>query len=123
MPPSAELVGNKGYDSDDLRAWLAPRAEPKPSSHPNAIERSNSNAILPSTGSVTLLNACSAASKTGDGSLRAMTATSNLHGNHRHCRYRYLVAQLSPDPRSQASHCAANMQESESNLFKGVFLW
>ena len=25
MPPSAELVGDKGYDSDDLRAWLASR--------------------------------------------------------------------------------------------------
>ena len=25
MPPSAELVGDKGYDSDDLRAWLAVR--------------------------------------------------------------------------------------------------
>jgi len=25
MPPSAELVGDKGYDSNDLRAWLAER--------------------------------------------------------------------------------------------------
>ncbi len=25
MPPSSELVGDKGYDSDDLRAWLASR--------------------------------------------------------------------------------------------------
>lgn len=25
MPPSAELVGDKGYDSNDLRAWLALR--------------------------------------------------------------------------------------------------
>ena len=25
MPPSAELVGDKGYDSNDLRAWLAAR--------------------------------------------------------------------------------------------------
>lgn len=25
MPPSAELVGDKGYDSDDLRAWLTDR--------------------------------------------------------------------------------------------------
>lgn len=25
MPPSAELVGDKGYDSDDLRGWLAGR--------------------------------------------------------------------------------------------------
>ena len=25
MPPSAELVGDKGYDSNDLRAWLASR--------------------------------------------------------------------------------------------------
>ncbi len=25
MPPSAQLVGDKGYDSDDLRAWLATR--------------------------------------------------------------------------------------------------
>ena len=25
MPPSAQLVGDKGYDSDDLRAWLAER--------------------------------------------------------------------------------------------------
>lgn len=25
MPPSAELVGDKGYDSYDLRAWLASR--------------------------------------------------------------------------------------------------
>lgn len=25
MPPSAELVGDKGYDSDELRAWLAGR--------------------------------------------------------------------------------------------------
>jgi len=25
MPPSAELVGDKGYCSDDLRAWLAQR--------------------------------------------------------------------------------------------------
>ena len=25
MPPCAELVGDKGYDSDDLRAWLASR--------------------------------------------------------------------------------------------------
>ena len=25
MPPSAELVADKGYDSDDLRAWLAAR--------------------------------------------------------------------------------------------------
>ncbi len=23
MAPSAQLVGDKGYDSDDLRAWLA----------------------------------------------------------------------------------------------------
>lgn len=25
VPPSAELVGDKGYDSNDLRAWLAER--------------------------------------------------------------------------------------------------
>lgn len=25
MPPSAELVGDKGYDSNDLRVWLAER--------------------------------------------------------------------------------------------------
>ena len=25
MPPSAEPVGDKGYDSNDLRAWLASR--------------------------------------------------------------------------------------------------
>lgn len=25
MPPSAELVGDKGYDSNDLRDWLAAR--------------------------------------------------------------------------------------------------
>jgi hypothetical protein len=25
MPPSAELVGDNGYDSNDLRAWLAGR--------------------------------------------------------------------------------------------------
>ena len=25
MPPSVELVGDKGYDSDDLRSWLADR--------------------------------------------------------------------------------------------------
>jgi transposase len=25
MPPSAELVGDKGHDSNDLRAWLAER--------------------------------------------------------------------------------------------------
>ena len=25
MPPSAELVGDKGYDSNDRRAWLAER--------------------------------------------------------------------------------------------------
>jgi transposase len=25
MPPSAELVGDKGYDSNDLRQWLAER--------------------------------------------------------------------------------------------------
>ena len=25
MPPSAELVADKGYDSNDLRAWLADR--------------------------------------------------------------------------------------------------
>ena len=25
MPPSGELVGDKGYDSNDLRAWLAAR--------------------------------------------------------------------------------------------------
>src|SRR5688500_8732232 len=25
MPPSSELVGDKGYDSNDLRAWLAER--------------------------------------------------------------------------------------------------
>lgn len=25
LPPSAELVADKGYDSDDLRAWLAGR--------------------------------------------------------------------------------------------------
>jgi transposase len=25
LPPSAELVADKGYDSDDLRAWLADR--------------------------------------------------------------------------------------------------
>lgn len=25
VPPSAELVGDKGYDSNDLRAWLALR--------------------------------------------------------------------------------------------------
>lgn len=25
MPPSAEMVGDKGYDSNDLRAWLASR--------------------------------------------------------------------------------------------------
>ena len=25
MPPSVELVGDKGYDSDDLRQWLAER--------------------------------------------------------------------------------------------------
>ena len=25
MPPSAELVADKGYDSNDLRAWLAER--------------------------------------------------------------------------------------------------
>jgi transposase len=25
LPPSAELVADKGYDSDDLRSWLATR--------------------------------------------------------------------------------------------------
>lgn len=25
LPPSLELVGDKGYDSNDLRAWLAER--------------------------------------------------------------------------------------------------
>jgi transposase len=25
MPPSSELVGDKGYDSNDLRSWLAER--------------------------------------------------------------------------------------------------
>jgi transposase len=25
LPPSADLVADKGYDSDDLRAWLAAR--------------------------------------------------------------------------------------------------
>jgi len=25
MPPSSELVGDKGYDSNELRAWLASR--------------------------------------------------------------------------------------------------
>ena len=25
MPPSAELIGDKGYHSNDLRAWLAER--------------------------------------------------------------------------------------------------
>jgi transposase len=25
MPPSAELVGDKGYDNNDLRDWLASR--------------------------------------------------------------------------------------------------
>ena len=58
MPPAAELVADKGYDSKALRDWLAiipPRKNRKVQYH----------YARPSTGSATSSSACFAASRTG----------------------------------------------------------
>jgi transposase len=75
MPPSAELVGDKGYCSNDLRAWLAERG---------------TQAVIPNKRNRRLHHPCNpeiykqrnvvermfVASKTGDASPHASTETS-----------------------------------------------
>lgn len=75
MPPSSELVGDKGCDWTICVSGSL-RAAPRPSSRRSATAKSNSTATPQSTASATSSSACSAASKTGAGSPCASTETS-----------------------------------------------
>ena len=68
MPPSAELVGDKGYHSDDCApGWrgVEPRLSSRSSSSSSSSSRSSSTAMPRSKRSATSSSACSAASRTG----------------------------------------------------------
>lgn len=64
LPPSAELVADKGYDSKALRDWLR-NAAPRRSSRRARTASSSTTTTRSSTSSATSSNACSAASRTG----------------------------------------------------------
>ena len=96
MPPSRELVGDKGYCSKPLRAWLAERGTKAviPSKGPARLRSRHLKATQRRRAHVLLLQRLAK----GRNPLRPQHQ--KLHGYHRHRRYSHLVALMSLDPRS-----------------------
>ena len=98
LPPSTELVADKGYDSDDLRRWLAERGT-RPIIPPKRHRRTKLDCdtaiyrqrkhhrahVLPLQGLAPHRHP-----------LRPQDH--QLPGDHHYRRYRHLVALMSPDP-------------------------
>ena len=73
LPPTRELIGDRGYDSASFRQALRERGTAAciPS---RGAENTPSPTTPPSTGNATRSRSCSAASRTGDASTPATTA-------------------------------------------------
>lgn len=98
MPPSAELVADKEYDSNDLRSWLAERgtrAIIAPKRHRK--DKLDFDTTIYKQRNIIERMFCRF-KHWRRVATRYDPQHHNLHGNNRHCRYRHLVALMSPDP-------------------------
>jgi transposase len=88
LPPTAELVADKGYDSQALREWLDERGTEAVIPRHVETARSSTSTTAPFTSSATSSSVCSAVSRTGVAWPPALIATSKTSW----------VPSLSPQP-------------------------
>ena len=100
MPPSAELVADKGYDSQTLREWLKARGtQPVIPPRKNRKIQYEYDKVIYKQRNVIERMFCP--SRTGGASPLGRSQHHILYGRHRPCRRRHLVAVMRPDPRRQ----------------------
>lgn len=98
MPPSAELIADKGYDSQTLREWLETRGTQPviPPRRNRKTQHDYDKAIYKQRNIIERmfcrLKDWRRIATRFDRNLK------NIHGRYRTCRRRHLVAVMSPDP-------------------------